>query len=86
MDCIVRSFLISAAVQYCSYVNLTVNFRAISKEQYTFALFTAMLATFMSYTIIRRVIKDETWATVAGMAVGGGLGDLTGIYITRHWV
>ena len=39
----------------------------------------------ISYTIVRRVTRDETWATVYGMMVGGGLGDISGIYITRHW-
>ena len=64
---------------------LTVNFRAIANVQYAWAGGTAMLAAFLSYTIVRRVTRDETWATVYGMMVGGGLGDISGIYITRHW-
>lgn len=80
-----RAFLISSVVQYISYVNLTINFRAIGDGQYFWAWLTSMSAAFFSYTIVRRVTKDETWATVFGMMCGGGLGDLTGIYITRHW-
>ena len=80
-----RAFLVSALVQYVSYIVLTVNFRAIASEQYLIAAGTAMLAAFLGYTIVRRLVKDETWATVVGMMVGGGLGDMSGIYITRHW-
>lgn len=80
-----RSFLLSAAVQFTSYVVLTVNFRAIANTQYAFAWATSVGAAFLSYTIVRRVTKDETWATVLGMMFGGGLGDLTGIWLTRHW-
>ena len=80
-----RSFLLSALVQYFSYIVLTVNFRAIANVQYAWAGGTAMLAAFLSYTIVRRVARDETWATVYGMMVGGGLGDISGIYLTRHW-
>lgn len=80
-----RNFLLSAIVQYISYVVLTINFRAIADAQYLFAGGTAMLAAFLSYTIVRRVVKDETWATVFGMMVGGGCGDMSGIWLTRAW-
>lgn len=79
------SFLISMVVQYASYIVLTVNFRAIADAQYFWAWATAVSAAFLSYTIVRRVTKDETWWTVLGMMVGGGLGDLSGIWLTRHW-
>lgn len=80
-----NAFWISAVVQYASYIILTVNFRAIADAQYFWAWSTSVGAAFLSYTIVRRVTKDETWATVLGMMFGGGLGDLSGIYITRHW-
>lgn len=80
-----RNFCAAAAVQWTSYVVLTINFRAIAHEQYIAAGVTAMLAAFLSYTIVKRVIKDESHATLAGMMIGGTLGDLTGIYLTRAW-
>lgn len=80
-----HNFFLSAIVQFISYIVLTINFRAIANTQYLFAASTAMLAAFLSYTIVRRVIKDETWSTVCGMMVGGACGDVCGIYLTRHW-
>lgn len=85
MMTVMRSFFISAVVQYAAYVVATVNFRAIADEQYVWAWGTSVVFAALSYTIVRHVIKDETWATVLGMMVGGGLGDLSGIWITRHW-
>ena len=79
------SFILAAAIQLLQYTVLTINFRAIANQQYFWAWATSVGAAFLSYTIVKRVTKDETWATVLGMMCGGGLGDLTGIYITRHW-
>ena len=80
-----RSFLVSAVVQWAAYLVLTVNFRAIAGGHYAYAGATAMLAAFLAYTIVRRVTRDETWATALGMMVGGACGDISGIWLTRHW-
>lgn len=80
-----RNFLVSAGVQYTSYVVLTVNFRAIAHEQYTFAAITAMTACLLSYTIVKRIQRDDNRTTLAGMMCGGTLGDLSGIWLTQTW-
>lgn len=79
------SFLLAFAVQFVSYVVLTVNIRAIASERYLLAGLTAIAASVLFYAIVQRVTKDETHATLAGLIVGGGLGDVIGIYLTRWW-
>ena len=69
-----RNFWISAGVQYTSYIVLTINFRAIAHGQYAEAAATAMLATLLSYTIVRRIQQGESKTTLAGMMVGGHIG------------
>ena len=81
-----RDFLIAAGIQFVSYLNLTVNFRAISHGQYLWAGATAMLAAALSYTLVRRIAQDESsLVVVSGMATGGALADMFGIYVTRVW-
>ena len=80
-----RDFLIGLAVQFTSYIVLTINFRAIASERYLIAGGTAALAAILAYTIVRRIVKDETRATLAGMITGGSLGDMAGIWLTRVW-
>ncbi len=77
--------MVAAGIQFTQYLVLTVNYRAIAHERYLFAGGTAALAALLSYTIVKRIIKDESRATIAGMVIGGALADMAGIWITRMW-
>ena len=80
-----RAFLLMLVVQFVSYTNLTVNYRAIAHEQYVIAGGTASLAAILSYTIVRRIVKDDTRWGIAGLVVGAFFADMVGIYLTRVW-
>lgn len=80
-----RTVAFMAAVQFVSYLNLTVNFRAIAHAQYAVAGLTAGLAAVLATTIVRRVAKDESNSPLVGMVVGGALADMAGIWLTRAW-
>jgi hypothetical protein len=80
-----REFLLMMLVQFVSYTNLTINFRAIAHEQYLMAGGTASLAAILSYTIVRRIVKDDTRFGIAGLVVGAFAADIVGIYLTRYW-
>jgi hypothetical protein len=82
---VATNFALGAAIQFISYFNLTLNFRAIAHEQIMFAVVTDTMAVVLSYTIIKRVAKDDTWSTLLGMMLGGGAAAAAGIYLTRHW-
>lgn len=82
---VARPFGTMAALQFVSYLVLTVNFRAISHEQYLMAGGTAALAAINSYIIVRRIVKNEQGWGLAGLIVGGAVADMFGIWITRHW-
>ena len=80
-----RDFLLMMGVQFISYLNLTLNFRAIAHEQYVFIAITDGLAVVVSYFIIRKVSKaDNNWALV-GMTIGGSLAGMLGVWLTRSW-
>jgi hypothetical protein len=80
-----REFLLMMVVQFVSYTNLTINYRAIQHEAYWFAGSTAALAAILSYTIVRRIVKDETRWGIAGLVTGAFFADICGIYLTRLW-
>lgn len=80
-----RDFLLMAVVQFTQYVVLTINFRAIANEQYLWAGGTAATASLLGYTIVKRIVRDDTRYGMAGMMVGGALADMTGIFLTRSW-
>lgn len=80
-----RQFVISAVAQYVQYIILTINFRAIAHTQYMVAGMSAALAAWLAYTIVRRIVREDSWFSLSGMMVGGALGDMTGIFLTRHW-
>jgi hypothetical protein len=81
-----NDFAKGAAIQFVSYVNLTINFRAIAHEQYSIAALTATLAALNAYYIVRLISHEEKGhAALFGMVVGGVCGDLMGIWLTRAW-
>ena len=73
------------AVQFASYLNLTINFRAIAHNQPFAAMGTDALAVLLSYFIIKRVAKAENYWTLAGMVIGGSLAAYVGMYLTKEW-
>jgi hypothetical protein len=81
----VRNFWIMMGVQFVSYCNLTINYRAIAHEQYVAALFTDGAASAISYFIVRKINRtDSKWA-MWGMIIGGGVASTVGIWLTRQW-
>lgn len=81
-----RKVSLAFVLQFISYVNLTVNFRAIAGEQYLYAGTTAALAALLAYTIVRiAVAETKGHYALFGMMAGGFCADIVGIYLTRHW-
>lgn len=81
----VKKFLFFAALQFASYLNLTVNFRAIAHEQYAFAGGSAAMAAILAWVMVRNVVKDESRYGLLGLVIGGAVADMSGIWLTRMW-
>lgn len=84
-----RVFFAMMLVQFISYLNLTVNFRAISHGQWKFAVVTDGLAVAISIFVVQRVSNPEKeirWGwQESGMVIGGSCAAIVGMYITRAW-
>lgn len=80
-----RAFLTFAVLQFLSYLNLTINYRAIAHEQYAFAMVSDGIACLFSYTIVKRIQRNESRAGVVGMTLGGMCAAVVGMWLTRTW-
>lgn len=80
-----KVFLLMAVVQFISYSTLVVNYRAVAQARSHVACATDVLASAISFFIIRQVAEADSVAALLGMMVGGGAASYFGIWVTRHW-
>lgn len=82
---LLREFAVGMVVQFVSYTNLTINYRAVAHAQVPYAVASDAAASMISYLIVRRIVKSDSPAMMVGMMVGGGLASWFGIWLTRAW-
>ncbi len=80
-----KIFALMFVVQFCNYLNLTFNFRAIAHKKYQWAVGTDAMASMFTFFIIAKVAHEGTYEALAGMVLGGALASAVGIYLTQHW-
>lgn len=82
-----NQFFLMLGVQFLSYLNLTVNFRAIAHNQRLIAMGTDALAVVISIFIIKRVSGSKAPWTLkeTGMVIGGSLAAFAGMRLTQSW-
>ncbi len=80
-----KEFFLMMLVQFVSYANLTVNYRAISAGFIPVAMVTDACAVALSYYIVRHITRTDSRVTLAGMMVGGSLAAAAGIWLTQAW-
>lgn len=84
-----RVFYLMGVVQFISYFNLTVNFRAIDEGRMLVAMGTDALAVIISIFVVQRLANPEKLARFgwqeAGMVIGGSLAACAGMWLTRSW-
>jgi hypothetical protein len=80
-----KTFLVMALVQFISYSNLVINTRAIAGGLIPAAMVTDAAASAISFFIIRKVAKEDGYAALVGMMLGGSLAAWFGIWLTGHW-
>jgi hypothetical protein len=81
----VKSAVWLAGLTFASYINLTLNFRAIATLQYPWIAVTAAAASLLGYAATKAIAKDKGGWGVVGAMIGGALADTLGAYLTRGW-
>lgn len=81
-----NQFFLFAGTQCLSYFLFVANGRAYTQGNYTWTAITDALYAAQSFFLIRRLVKEEAnnaWA-FAGYVIGGTLGSLLSIAVTKH--
>ena len=80
-----RDFLSFAALQALAYFILVANIRAIAYLNYPFAVLTESTYLLVQWTVVRRMVKVEGTSAMFGYIVGGTIGSLLSMWLTRNW-
>jgi hypothetical protein len=73
------------ALLWFQYTIVTVNYRAIAQSRYVACVGTDVLIALGNFTMFKLIIGATTWLELAGYTLGGCLGGVTGIWLTRRW-
>ena len=74
-----------AVVQFGTYANLVVNYRAVAAGMVVESMATDALAVLAGYFIVKKVAQAEGPDTLLGMLIGGTLAAWFGIWLTETW-
>lgn len=81
----VRSFCIYFLLQFVSYLNITIDYRAVAHREYAIAACTNMVAPVIAWVMVSRISHDKGKAGMVAVALGGAASTLLGIWLTRTW-
>jgi hypothetical protein len=83
----VGQFVFFGLAEFVSFFVISANFRAIAIGNYYYAGATDFMTLIQNFAIGKLMMDDErmrTWYVGLGAAVGGTLGTLFSIYVTKH--
>ena len=72
-------------IQFIAFMLLVTNLRAIDELQYTAAALTEVSYLFVQWTVLKRVVAEESWIARAGYILGGTTATLTSMWLTKGW-
>ena len=73
------------ALQFISYLNLVINFRAIAHDQVGVAIVTDGLAGLIAWTMVKKIGAAQGGIGIAGVVLGGMVATWVGMFLTESW-
>jgi hypothetical protein len=81
-----RTFALFFALQFVSYMNLTLSIRAMAHAQYEVLEVTSTLAPLLAWIMIEHVSHDHAgWTGRVGVILGGVSATLLGVWLSQHF-
>lgn len=74
-------------LQFISYLNITIDYRAVAYKQYGVVAVCNVLAPMIAWVMVKKIGDDKDkgyWGMVA-VALGGVTSALLGIWLTKTW-
>lgn len=78
-----KRFLLFAGYQTFNYLVLVINFRFVADAHYVGAVISDVTIASVGFLAMKKVAKSDHWVDWAGWTVGGALGSVAGIYISK---
>jgi hypothetical protein len=79
-----KQFWLFFSVQCLQYFLITVNYRAVSQGLYGWTFVSDMAVAFNGFLLIKRISDDKGRAGLAGYTLGGAVGSVMAIFITKR--
>jgi hypothetical protein len=80
----IKEFFLFFFIQLVLYFLLVINYRAVSKIDYTGTVITDFIIASFNFFVVRKIAKSEdSFHQWAGYAFGGAIGGLLGLYISK---
>lgn len=73
------------SLQFISYLNLVLNFRAIDTENTLLAILTDGLAGLMAWTLVKKIGSATTKVGILGLVTGGMAATYIAMLLTASW-
>ena len=80
-----RTFAKLFTLQFISYLNITIDMRAIAHQQYVVAAATNCIAPLIAFIMIKAVHDSRSAWDKLAVVLGGALSTLAGMWLTRVW-
>lgn len=78
-------FALFFALQFITYLVLTLDYRAVAHKKYGWVLVTNLILPGLSWFMIQYIGEAEGYVGLAGVSVGGALAALVGLKLTEKW-
>jgi hypothetical protein len=79
----VRQFWLFFGIQFMQFFLITINLRAAAQGLYAWTAFSDLLISANNFLLIKRISQSESRPALIGYSLGGALGSILAIYITK---
>lgn len=81
-----KEFSIFFGLQFLSYLNVTLDMRAVAHQQYAVAAATNAVAPLIAWVMVERIANSKRgWVGKVAVVLGGVTSTWFGMWLTRHW-
>lgn len=80
----IKEFFLFFIIQLVLYLLLVINYRSVSLVDYTGTVVTDFIIASFNFFVVRKIAKSEdSFHQWAGYAIGGAIGGVLGLYISK---
>ena len=78
-----KTFLVFFSIQCVNYGLITWNYRAVAQARFISIFASDLCCAAVSFKLIKRIVKHDSHAAMAGYVLGGAVGSVLSAWITK---